>query len=68
MCDEDADRAAEEGAWVGSKPDLQLATGFKLVGGPVVDPLQRNVFKKGSESGPVVFFSVAADFALRLGP
>ena len=30
LCDVDAFRAAEEGAWVGSKPDLQGGTGCNL--------------------------------------
>ena len=31
LCDVDAFRAAEQGAWVGSKPDLQGGTGFNLL-------------------------------------
>ena len=31
LYDVDAFRAAEEGVWVGSKPDLQGSTGFNLL-------------------------------------
>ena len=46
-------RAAEEGAWVGSKPDLQGGTGFNLLRVSFGPPYKGNVFKKGSESGPL---------------
>ena len=41
LCDVDAFRAAEEGAWVGSKPDLQGGTGFNLLRVQFWTPLQR---------------------------
>ena len=44
--------AAEEGAWVGLKPDLQGGTGFNLLRVQFWIPCKGNVFKKGSESGP----------------
>ena len=43
--------AAEEGARVGLKPDLQ-GTGFNLLRVQFWTPCKRNVFQKGSESGP----------------
>ena len=44
--------AAEEGAWVGLKPDLQGGTGFNLLRVQTGPSCKGNVFKKGSESGP----------------
>ena len=44
--------AAEEGAWVGLKLDLQGGTGFNLLRVQFWTPVQKNVFQKGSESGP----------------
>ena len=45
--------AAEEGAWVGLKPDLQRGTGFNQLRVHFWTPVQGNVFQKGSESGPL---------------
>ena len=45
--------AAEEGAWVGLKPDLQGDTGFNLLRSIFGPPCKGNVFQKGSESGPL---------------
>ena len=58
LCDVDVflhwNRAAEEGAWVGLKPDLQGGTGFNLLRVHFWTPVQRKTcFKKGSESGPL---------------
>jgi len=54
LCDVDAFRAAEEGASLGLKPDLQGHTGFNLLKAQFWTPVQRNrVFKKGSESDPL---------------
>ena len=57
LCDVDVflhwNSAAEEGAWVVLKPDLQGGTGFNLLRGPFLDPrAEETCFKKGSESGP----------------
>ena len=57
LCDIDVflhwNSAAEEGAWVGLKPDLQGGTGFQPGEGPFLDPRAKETcFKKGSESGP----------------
>ena len=41
LCDVDAFRAAEEGAWVGLKPDLQGGTGFNLLRVQFWTPVQR---------------------------
>ena len=54
LCDVDAFRAAEEGASLGLKPDLQGHTGFNLLKAQFWTPVQRNrVLKKGSESDPL---------------
>ena len=46
--------AAEEGAWVGLKPDLQGGTGFNLLRVHFLDPRAKETcFKKESESGPL---------------
>ena len=46
-------RAAEEGAWVGSKPDLQGGTGFNLLRVSFGPPYKGNVFKKGQKVDPL---------------
>ena len=52
-CVSTLESAAEEGAWVGLKPDLQGGTGFQPGEGPFLDPRAKETcFKKGSESGP----------------
>ena len=56
LCDVDVflhwNSAAEEGAWVVLKPDLQGGTGFNLLRSIFGPPCRGNVFQKGSESGP----------------
>ena len=45
--------AAEEGAWMGLKPDLQGGTGFNLLRVEFLDPhAKETCLKRGSESGP----------------
>ena len=46
--------AAEEGAWVGLKPDLQGGTGFNLLRVQFWTPVQKKrVFKKGQKVDPL---------------
>ena len=56
LCDVDVflhwDRAAEEGAWVGLKPDLQGGTGFNLLRVHFWTPVQGNVFQKKVRKWP----------------
>ena len=56
LCDVDVflhwNSAAEEGAWVGLKPDLQGGTGFNLLRVHFWTPVQRNVFQKGVRKWP----------------
>ena len=56
LCDVDVflhwNSAAEEGAWVVLKPDLQGGTGFNLLRVHFGPPCRGNVVSKGSESGP----------------
>ena len=58
LCDVDVflhwNRAAEEGAWVGLKPDLPRRHRIQPAEGPFLDPRAKETcFKKGSESGPL---------------
>ena len=52
LCDADAFRAAEEGAWVSSKPDLQGGTEFCLLR-VHVGLLQRKRLKKAQKVDPL---------------
>ena len=71
--------AAEEGAWVGLKPDLQGGTGFNLLRVQFWTPVQKKRVSKRVRKwtrlkskvvppGGLFFSFVAADIALRLGP
>ena len=56
LCDVDVflhwNRAAEEGAWVGLKPDLQGGTGFNLLRVHFGPPCKGNVLQKGVRKWP----------------
>ena len=54
LCDVDAFRAAEEGAWVGLKPGLQGGTRFNLLSVQFWTPVQRTrVSKRGQKVDPL---------------
>ena len=57
LCDVDVflhwNSAAEEGAWVVLKPDLQGGTGFNLLRSIFGPPCRGNVFQKGQKVDPL---------------
>jgi len=61
--------AAEDGAWVGLKPDLQGGTGFNLLRVQFRTPRAKEAcFKKGSESGPPLKSKVVTPGGSSFGP